>query len=170
MNPRIISDPSVGLQYSVHRRSLVTVIDFLHRSSPVVDVPEVNSRIALRTIGKSINDQSGTGGGAGGGSGSGSAQAANNRSDQAEYQAESLELRPIQALEARKDESGSSESRAKKADIMTTLSEELEAKSRNVTVVVPVQHHSPSLGEDKTDQRCVSSLSIVSAKGLGGIL
>ena len=118
-----------------------------------MDVPEVNSRIALRTIGKSINDQSG--GGVGGGSG-GSAQAlANNRSDQAEYQAESLELRPIQALEARKD-AESSENRVKKSDIMKTLSEELEAKNRNVTVVVPVQHHSPSLGEDKTDQRCVS--------------
>ena len=112
-----------------------------------MDVPEVNSRIALRTIGKSINDQSG--GGVGGGSG-GSAQAlANNRSDQAEYQAESLELRPIQALEARKDTESSE--RVKKA-----LSEDLEAKNRNVTVVVPVQHHSPSLGEDKTDQRCVS--------------
>ena len=54
-------------------------------------------------------------------------------------------MRPL-PLEARKDEvvnrSGVNHS-------------DSEAKAKNV-VVVAIQHHSPSLGEDKTEQRCVS--------------
>ena len=114
------------------------------RSSPVVDVPEVNSRIALRTIGKSINEDIRANSGALPSHGSASAQANQN----------CIEMRPMIPPSLPVTLRGEQETEGTKVMEMK-LMEDTDAAKKNV-VVVAVETISPSLGEDKTDQRCVS--------------
>ena len=127
----------------------------IFRSSPVVDVPEVNSRIALRTIGKSINeDIRANSGSAYPSHGSAAAQANQN----------GIEMRPMippsMPVTLRGDR-GEQETEGKKVMEME-VTEETDCcpnLAKNNVVVVAVETISPSLGEDKTNQRCVSFYS-----------
>ena len=115
----------------------------IFRSSPVVDVPEVNSRIALRTIGKSINEDIRPNSGAHSGSAAAPIQ-------------NCIEMRPIvpPSTPATQKEK---EPEVKKVTEITEMTENTDCnKARNEVVVVAVETILPSLGEDKTEQRCVS--------------
>ena len=115
----------------------------LCRSSPVVDVPEVNSRIALRTIGKSINEDCRPG---------------NSRASNSQPSQNGMEMKPLSAPSIPIPKETPEET--KKA-VTEVLAEKAEPQEQ-VVVVAKVQHHSPSLGEDhKTDQRCVSFSYII---------